>query len=361
MSVKIGKAKYGGDFKKRNYWKLKDGSSGPYRILPPLGDLADKGRWSVYYNIHYGYFNSKEKMRTFQSPLVKNNKTKMIEVPDAALERIQNLTAQLDAAKAAGNEKLASKILELVGGKKSRFNLDSHHYMNVIDAQGNIGILKIRHRAKQALDAAIKILKEKNIDPLSVEDGRFFVFHRSGTGRDTTFSVSVLTETLNVEGVGEVQRPVVHRLTDDLINRLGDEAAELDKLFKRPTAEEVARIVKEGPKAVDEILDAGNDSSADDAAASQDIDEEDLLNSSAPQTSTPTATVQVPVGSKVTVDQGVATVHAPTQALSPAIATPVTIVPTTVSAPVAQAPATSTAKALEDMSTDEFMAMLGNG
>ena len=38
--MKIGKAKYGAG--KKTYFKLKDGDQ-TFRILPPLGDLADDG------------------------------------------------------------------------------------------------------------------------------------------------------------------------------------------------------------------------------------------------------------------------------------------------------------------------------
>ena len=258
----FGKAKFGGN--KLNWFKLKDGE-GIYRILPPMGDLQDDGRWSVYYAIHYGYKNSDGKMRTFQSPFLQNRKTKMVEVPDAALERIQQLLAKLDDAKKAGNTELAKQLMEYVGGKKSRFNLDKNHYMNVVDLQGNIGVLKIRHKAKLALDAQIKKLRDSGVEPLDPETGRFFTFSRSGTAMDTVYQVSVYKKKLTIEGVGEVEQDFAHTITDEIANRCLSrkadgsytykEAARLDTLFKKPTAEEVARIVNEGEKAVDEIFD----------------------------------------------------------------------------------------------------------
>jgi hypothetical protein len=260
MSVKIGKPNYGGNRVKRKYFRLKDGEA-TFRILPPLGDLADKGIWSVFYNVHFGYRNSKNQLRPFQSPLVKNRKTKMIEVPDAALERIQKLKTDLENAKATGNTKVVETLEKLVG-MKGIYSLDNNHYMNVIDLQGNIGVLQIRHRAKLALDAEIKRLRESGVDPLSADDGRFFTFRRTGMGLDTSFQVTIAKEKLTVQGVGVVERDLVHKLDDETIARLGTEAAQLDSLFKRPTSEDVARIVKESAiatgqsRAVDEILDA---------------------------------------------------------------------------------------------------------
>ncbi len=264
--MKIGKSKYGGDFVPTKYWKLKDGES-TYRILPPLGELAEDGIWSVFYKVHYGYRNSQGKMRVFQSSLVVDRKTKMVEVPDAALERIERLKGELEKAKAAGNVPAQNKFKELL----QMYNLDNNHYVNAMDMQGNIGVLKLRHRAKQALDAAIKKLTAANIDPLSPEDGRFFTFTRTGNGLDTTFQVAVAQESLTVPNVGEVKRDLSHRLTPEIVARLSKEARELNKLFKKPTSDEIARIVKfsdinsgKSP-AVDEIFDtrSGGETAAD--------------------------------------------------------------------------------------------------
>lgn len=356
---KIGKAKFGGDFVKRKYWKLKDGES-TFRILPPLGSLADSGKWSQFYNVHYGYKNSKGQMRVFQSPLVKNRKTKMTEVPDAALERIEKMKAELAKAQAAGNKAVVDKLMELVGGQKAMYNLDNNHYVNAIDTQGNIGILKLRHRAKLALDATIKSLRDQGIEPLDVETGRFFVFRRTGTGLETTFQVEVLQKRLKIEGVGEVKQDVVHVLDESILVRLGKEAAELDKLYKRPTAEEVARIVAQSDPltgkspAVDEIIDAKDDGSSDLEGA----DEE-------PETSAPAATATA-----APAPQAAAPTPAPTpapQAAAPAPA-PVAAAPAPAPAPAqslstppaatTSAPAT-TAAAVAEMSDAEFLKSLG--
>ncbi len=255
--MKIGNANYSGGYKKKKYFKLKDGEN-VYRILPPLGALADEGRWSMFYNVHYGYKNSKGENRPFQSPLVQNKKTKMIDAADPALERLEKGKAALEKAKAANDLPMIERLSKLFGNGKilAQFNMDNNHHVNAINMQGEIGTLQLRHRCKVALDAEIKRLNAAGVDPLSVENGRVFVFRRSGVGLDTVFAVSVLKKKMTIEGVGEVEQEVVHKLTPDIISRLGSEAAQLEKLFKRPTSEEVARIVKEGATAVDEIFDS---------------------------------------------------------------------------------------------------------
>ena len=275
MSVKIGKAKFGGGgYVKRKWWKLKDGES-VFRILPPLGKLADSGRWSVFYNVHFGYSNTNGEMRTFQSPLVKNRKTRMVEVPDAALDRIDKIKGQEAAAKAAGNKELEKKLGLLL----QKYNMDNNYYVNAMDEQGNIGILKIRHRCKLALDAIIAKLRAQNVDPLDADSGRFFVFTRSGSGLDTTFQVSVKQNKRVIEGVGEVYQDVVHALTPDILGRLEAESAELDNLFRRPSSEEVALIVSSSDlmtgksPAVDEFLDAKPEAAAPEGEDGPEADE----------------------------------------------------------------------------------------
>jgi len=290
MSVKIGKASYdrGG---KKNYLKFgKNVNEIVARIIPPIGDLADKGKWSMFYRVHFGYKSSDGFMRPFQSPEKKNFKTGMIEVEDAAKLKIQKMEAALAKAKEAGDKATVDRLGDLL----DMYNLDSNHYMNVVDRDGRIGILQIRHKCKLALDAEIAKLRAEGVDPLSVEDGRFFVFNRTGTFTDTTFSVRVLKEKIKVDGK-TMESDVVHVLDESIIQRLGSEAAELDKLYKAPTAEEVARIVSEGAKAVDEILGTASDeqkssksSTTAEAYANKELAEEEPEQEPA-QTTTPVA------------------------------------------------------------------------
>lgn len=325
----FGSAKYGGEYKKRQYRKLKDGDS-VFRILPPVGDLAAKGIWSVFYNVHYGYKNSKGQMRCFQSPQVKNRTNNMIEVADSALDRIKALKSQMEAAKASGNKDLFKKLDELVG-IKGQFNMDNNHHLNAIDDQGNVVILKLRHRAKLALDATIKRLREGGVDPLSLENGRFFIFRRTGSGLDTSFQVEVKKRKILVDGIGEVEQDEVHKIDPATAETLAKEVASLDSLYKRPTADEVTRIVKEGVSAVDEIFDTkASAATTTDASYSDDTghDDEDVT----PQTAAPAQSVAQAVSA------------AASQAAQ--------------AAPAAPALGTTAAKA-DSMSTDDFLKTLG--
>ncbi|MCX9024584.1 MAG: hypothetical protein OIN85_00645, partial [Candidatus Methanoperedens sp.] len=349
---------------------------------PPLGDLADSGRWSMFYRIHYGYRNSQGQMRVFQSCLVTNKESKMVEVPDAALERIDMLKAELEKAKAAGNKALETKLTELVGGQKAMYNLDSNHYLNVKDRQGNIGVLKLRHKAWLALNLAITKVRATGIEPLDVETGLYFVFSRQGRGLETTFSVTVLQESRDIPGVGKVYQDVVDALTPDDLSKLGKETAELDKLFKKPTAEEVKRIVDESDlltgksRAVDEILDAKSDNNSNDDGSDEEYESSPATGGSAPAASAAPANTANPAllaalgqtaGTAAAAPAApptgaaAAPAAAPTGAAAAPAATTQSLAssPTAAPAPTPAAKPQTTAQAVKEMSDEEFLKSLG--
>lgn len=346
MSVKIGKAKFGGQNQQRKYFKLKDGEQA-YRILPPLGELADQGRWSVFHSVHYGYKSTDGKQKPFLSCEVKNRKNGMIEVQDAAKDRITNFKAKYEEAKKAGN-KVVEDALEPLVGPTGMYNLDNNHYMNVKDAQGNIGILKIRHKAKLALEAEIKALNADGVDPLSVDNGRFFVFTRSGFARDTTFGVKVLKEKIEVPGVGRVERDVVDVLDDDTLNRLEAEAGELNKIFKQLTAEEVKQIVD------------GSDLKTGVSPVLDKIFGKSAVVATEAGPTTEASTEPAAAAPQATAAPQAAAPQAPTPAPAPAAAqAAVASAPAKVAPKVT--PAKTQAASITEMSNDDFIAALNAG
>jgi hypothetical protein len=270
----------------------------------------------------------------------------MIEVPDAAKDRITNLKAKYEEAKKAENKAVADK-LEVLVGQKGMYNQDNNHYMNAVDAQGNIGILKIRHKAKLALEAEIKALHNDGVDPLSVENGRFFVFTRTGMGRDTTFGVKILKEKLKVEGVGVVERDVVHALDEDTLNRLSGEAGELGKIFKSLTAEEVKQVVESSDlmTGVSPVLDTLFGKTQ--AAAQVEDTGPDQSDAAETQTSVPATTV--------------AATAAPSASTTTVVAMPKTAAVTKVAPKATVITPKTQAASISEMSEADFLESLNNG
>jgi hypothetical protein len=228
----------------------KQGGSLILRILPPYGSLKNiKTGWAKYYAIHFGYRDTKGNHRPFQSCEVINRNTKMVEVADPAVERIKKIKMAQDKAKLEGNDELVKKL----GEQLKIFNVKKAYYMNVMDLQGKIGVFSIPYKMKEALDAEIKALNARGINPISANDGRFFVFTRTGFGANTTHKVSVYKERTVMNGM-EVEIDKKHALTPDVGNRIRTEGADLGKLYIAPTPEEIAEIVSGDARTLERII-----------------------------------------------------------------------------------------------------------
>lgn len=253
--MKIGQPGVKTNFVQKKYFAIKKGTQ-VFRILPPMGDLAERGIWNVYYATHFGYRTSDNKMKVFQSPEVYNRKTKMVDVADEAKERIKRLVAQktiltkrMEEAPSPAIEAQLSKI----SAELENYNLEKRFYVNAMDSNGQIGLLKLKTREKAALEAARKKIEaEEGFDPVGVE-GVFLTFDKTGDGaQDSVVSVTMNMRS-EVIGGRTVKVPNTHTVTEELYPRLEKEAFDLGKLFIKPTPEEVAAMVRDGAPAVDVV------------------------------------------------------------------------------------------------------------
>lgn len=359
--------RFGGKpFAKLNRYKLKDGDN-VYRILPAMGDLATEGRWSVYYNYVFGFKSTDGKHFPFESPEVYNHKEKRVEIPCAATTLIEGLKAQLQTAKNEGKTELVGQLTKLVGDYPIMgvYSLTGSHFMNVVDRQGNVGVLELGHKAKLALDnERNRIKNEEGFDILSVDNGRFVNIRRTGKNRDTAVQVTVLKEKIDVPGVGKVDRDVVHVVDDALRERLiarknekwvYKEAANLDNLYQKPSSTEVELIVKNAD------ITTGKSVGVDALKKNKPISEESVVETASEQpTAAQTATVQTSVATPTATQT--AQVAATAQNTAP---TTVSSVVQKTKTDTKQAPATTiattqtTAEKVAAMSPDEFMKQMG--
>lgn len=243
--------------KKKHFAFNKDTNTIIFRVLPqPKGfkygtleysNTPFSGDWHKFHAAIFGYKNTEGKFRTFESPLVKKNK--VVEVPCAATDMITTLKAKLEEARATGNAAVQPKLNALVG-LKGVYNIDNNQHLNVVLLDGSIGELKLRYKAFLALKAEVDKLRagsqdELGFDPLSFNNGRFFVMTRNSAGRDTVFNVSVYKEKVEVAGYGKLEKPLVHSITPELLARLEVEGFNLNEIYPKVTAEECAQIVAE--------------------------------------------------------------------------------------------------------------------
>lgn len=242
--MKVGEAKFGS---RKKFFKFEDGDN-VFRILPALGELADKGIWSVYYKVCWGYKNAEGRTRLFQDCREVNYQTKMVEVESAAYQRIESLKAKQAELKKSGADKATmDKMTKLL----MQYNIEGKHHVNAVNLKGEIGLLKIGHKAKLALDALIKKLREEEgINPLAIENGLYVNFNRTGRGRDTIYQVSAYQQ--KREDGSRVY--VYHTMDEGFQSRLDQEAFNLKGMYPAPTPEEIEQIVSGGPEVVDSIL-----------------------------------------------------------------------------------------------------------
>jgi len=239
--MQIGTPKDFKAFVKKNIWSPKKGDN-IYRVLPPMGQLAESGKWHMYYSVVWGYRGEDGFNRPFKDVRVYNAKNKMVEVESAAHLRAQKLEAMMKEAKEANDEDLMVKIKML----KDNFNIDNKQYMNVMNLNGEIGVLKLSNKRFKLFQEIIKkVQAEEGIDPRSSQDGRFFNFFKAGDGQETVFQVSVYEE---IQDVGNGRRgkfPKVHVLDDATIARFDSEAFDLAEMYPTVTVEQVEEMVKE--------------------------------------------------------------------------------------------------------------------
>lgn len=350
--MQIGEPRYENERKSKNYFNLQKGDN-VFRILPPLGNMAQTGHWTKYWSIHWGYKDTKGKNRPFQSPEIKNHNTRMTEVADPAKLKIDLETARRDqlakdlkTAVDSRNVELAKKLTEELNEVKEllkQYRLEKRYFLNAMTLDGKIGLLKIPHKAKVALDEEIKKLRAKGVNPLGVNDGRLFVFSNVGVGTDTTYSVRVYEETINVDGIGQVKKEMSHSLSNDVLARLPSEAFELDRLYVKPSAAQVQAMVDNpSPANVEMIMESLKTRNS---ILEDDAGEEDDVDLSSIEQSRPTAPVETARKAEAPVVTTVTqTVSAPVQ----------TAVAQKVAQPVAQASAPD----YSSMSNEDFLKMI---
>lgn len=194
------------------------------RLLPPMHSLAENGKWGFYHGQHFGYAgNGKEPGKVRQRPFACIEKTdfrtKMVTVACEACDRIEKKREERDAREAEYKAKgLAEKeIKDLLGPLTDwlkKHNCDRKWHINVMDQQGAFGVLQISHTLKKLLDVKIQaLIADENIDPMMPQQGVWFKFTRMGKF-PVQDGVEVLTETVKIEGVGNVKRIVLAPLTD---------------------------------------------------------------------------------------------------------------------------------------------------
>lgn len=247
--VQVGKASY--DRKTFNSFKIEDGSN-VYRILPPLGEAAAQGIWNVGWAVHWGYKNSKGKMRPFACPQKIDRKTKMIIHRCPECERLADFDKvykdKLAAFTKEFGEEKAKKKLKHYSEHLFQYNRGFKIFVNAYNEKGVVGALGLNMTFFNFLKIEAEKLQKKGIDMTALHQGAWFDFFKDGS---RTFKVELVRQEDESLKPGKV--PV------EVLKGLKNSARDLNNLFTVLTDEQIQKLADSdgNPEVVDAIFGSG--------------------------------------------------------------------------------------------------------
>jgi hypothetical protein len=243
----------GGNFTRRNYFDVeKDGVSNVYRLLPPFGSLANDGKIAYYWAIHFGFKNSEGKMKPIAC-IQRKNKEGVVTQACPLCIKLNSLKTAHEAMKLKDPESPMTKEL----GERLRWlNLDKGYSLNVLATDGKIGVLKLRYKPFKALETLItKLHKEEGVNAVNPGEGVYFDIRRTGTGFQTEYTVEAATLTYKNQDTGRMVKEYKMAVVDDsIIERMEKEAADLPKLYKIFSEEDLALVATGDPTVLDRLF-----------------------------------------------------------------------------------------------------------
>lgn len=247
MSMPIGKSNYAAKsslFEKTSYYKLGHKSDMErvlvVRIAPAVKDLAESGKWALFYKTHFGYslpFDRKDGTRgTFPAAFLciedtdrdGNVRVACPECEEArqVKDKVEKRSEQLKKEGKTPDE-IETSTLAYRKWLKDH-NRDGKWHLLAKNLDGKWGILMINNKCKKRLQTAIEKLLERNIDPLDQDKGVWFRLYRVGSKFNEIEDYA--------EVVMEEQPDGSSRIKFDTLS-----SADLTALEKLPSLSEVGR------------------------------------------------------------------------------------------------------------------------
>lgn len=243
----------GGQFTRRNYFDVeKDGVSNVYRLLPPFGSLANDNKIAYYWAIHFGFKNSEGKMKPIAC-IQRKNKEGVVTQSCPLCIKLNALKTAHEAMKLQDPDSVMTKEL----GERLRWlNLDKGYSLNVLATDGKIGVLKLRYKPFKALETLItKLHKEEGVNAVNDGEGVYFDIRRTGTGFQTEYTVETATLTYKNNDTGRMVKEYKMAVVDQaIIERMEKEAADLPKLYKIFSEEDLALVATGDPTVLDRLF-----------------------------------------------------------------------------------------------------------
>lgn len=275
-----------------NYKKTEGPKTGDnfIRILPPMFSLREDGEWKKYWSTHWGFAGvgnepGKTVMRPFRCILDKDRKTGLVrqECPACAQyeqveaqkkEQEAQITAELKEGGATKDqiEEQVSARLQPINEWLKAHRVEGKYYVNVMFKDRSFGSYKLNHQYHMARINEIingkrdgKVVKPglmeaEGINPLTPDQGVWFVIGRTGTGFGTPDTTDI--EYAKVEGIVNgktkmVDEIVLAPLTDEECEKAGKECQDLTTMGGLTLSyDQIKRLVEcsGDPDEIDEIM-----------------------------------------------------------------------------------------------------------
>lgn len=243
----IGTSRLNSGSNRKKFFYLKPGNN-LFRVLPPLFSCAQEGRYSKFHKIHRGFRDQKGWQKAFLCPEEYDAKTKTIIVHCPSCDAYRDAKARYDLAKQQGATKdqldaFIKDVVQVLQPEKS-------HYLNVIDGNNEIGVLSIPHKSWLGLQALLKEQFDNGFDPTG-QNGCFLNFQKIQERKgdtQTSYPVTLAVEMGRDQNNQMIQRVKMHDLTPDLINRIKNEAFDLNTMYPALTIEQIAILVQLQPQ-----------------------------------------------------------------------------------------------------------------
>lgn len=252
----------------KNFY-LEDGSN-LYRLLPPFGNLAKTGGLYAYHQV-YWLVNAAGKKRPIETRFRKSKDgTVLVSCP--LHDKITAVTAQLQAIVDNPNSKESQK--EAAKNKLKGLNLDKAYYLNVMDKNGEIGVLKMKISMKGDLENVLKQLRNEGVDPINPgpDNGVFLDFKRIRDEQGKVkYTVDVSRVTKKDPNTKRITQEYDYAPIDEtVIERMENEARDVTKLFKELSDMELKLVASLDPSDVDRVFsraEEAEEADADDSIA----------------------------------------------------------------------------------------------
>jgi len=261
-----------------NIISISQDESKTVRIIPPMKSLKEKGAYGVYHKQHYGYSvrdprdATKTRMRPFlcveetdENGLTKVSCPECRKIEGVKQKQKDDISLEVERLRTQGivgaeAEAQAMKATEKATEWLKSHNLDKKWFIPVMCEDFTFGLLKVPHAAKKAIDKARKQLAEdEKADIFDIDTGAWVKITRTGTGRTTDYTATVVKEAGVYEG-RRVTSTKLAPLSDDQLTK----ALELPdpngpSIVRHLTIEQVRMLATGGgsPFEVETVLNLG--------------------------------------------------------------------------------------------------------